>query len=96
MAWLLGWKIDMQSHAGFQFHGTLSDIVTSHPSFQHVATGREMFQTVSAGGVGFRKVRRLQDENGPAHSLVNLAVNGDRSRLVENDRGRFLVLPVTA
>src|SRR5437764_13675960 len=75
MARLPGWKIDMQSHAGFQFHGTLPHVVTGHPGFQHIIAGRKMFQPVSAGGISFFKVGRLEDENRAADSLVNLAVN---------------------
>ena len=86
----------MQSHAGFQFHGTLSDVVSSHPSFQHVVPGREMLQTISARCVCFLKIWRLQDEDGPAHSLVNFTMNGDCARFIENDRGRFFVFAITA
>ena len=77
MGWLLGWKIDMQSHAGFQFHGTLPDVVSSHPSFKHVVPGREILQTISARCICFLKIGRLQDEDGAAHSLVNFTMNGN-------------------
>ena len=86
----------MQGHAGFQFHGTLPDVVASHPSFQHVVPGGEVLQPISARCVCFLKMGRLQDENGAAHSFVNFTMNGDRPRLVEDDRGRFFVFAITA
>src|SRR5450432_881230 len=55
-----------------------------------------MLETISARCVCFLKIGRLQDEDSAAHSLVNLTVNGDFPRLVENDRGRFFVFAITA
>src|SRR5437867_3173271 len=94
--WLLGWKIDMKCHAGFQFHSALPDIVSRHPSFEQVAAGREMLQAISARCICFFEIGRLQDENGAAHSLVNFTMNGDCTRLVEDDRGRFFIFAITS
>src|SRR4051812_29671853 len=93
---LLGWKIDMQCHAGFQFHGTLPDVVASDPRLQDVASGGKMFQTVFSGGVGLLKIRGLQNENSPAHSFVNFAVNRDRAGFVEDYGGRLFLLAISA
>src|SRR5205814_7571600 len=54
--WLLGWKVDMQCHTGFQFHGTLPDIVSRDPSFEQVTPGREMLQAISARSVWLLKI----------------------------------------
>lgn len=86
----------MQSHAGFQFHGTLPDVVASHPSFQQVVPGGEMLQAVAARCICLLKMRCFQDENGSAHSFVNFTMNGDHAGLIENNRGRFFVFAIAA
>src|SRR6476620_8593417 len=55
-----------------------------------------MIEVVMPFAVCLLKIRRLQDENCPAHLLVDLAVGRDHSRLIEQNRSWLLVFPVAS
>ena len=83
MAQLLGGKIDAQTRAGFQFHGTLPDIVAGHPCFQDVIAHRQIFQTIAARRVGLLEKRSIEDENRTPHGVVNVTMDRHHPRLIE-------------
>ena len=54
-------------------------------------TGRQMVQLEPTGRVGLLEVRCFQNENRPAHSVMNLAMHGHKAGLVEhNGAGPFI------
>ncbi len=81
---------------GFNSTGRSRTSSPATQAFSTVLAGREVLETISARCVGFMKIRRLQDENRAAHSLVDFAMDGDRSRFIENDGGGLFVFPKTA
>ena len=94
MSRLLGGKIDAQTRAGFQFYGTLPDIVPGHPCFEDVIAHRQIFQTIASCGVGLLEERSVEDENGAPHRVVNVAMDRHHAWFIENYRDRFLAFSV--
>src|SRR3984893_14644632 len=86
----------MQTRAVFQLDLSLPHIVVADPGSEGVAPGRDMIDSIAATGVALLEVGRFQDQDRSAHPVVDLAMNGDYTGLIENNGGWFLFLAVTA
>src|SRR4051812_15668881 len=76
-------KIDMQRGSVLQLDCALQRRRAVHPRLQRVTAGGQSTEAVAAGRVALREMRRRQNEDEPAHVLVNLAMQRDEAGRVE-------------
>src|SRR3954468_3945689 len=89
-------EVDLGGHAILEFHRFFPNAFFVEPDLQFEGSGRKMFQTIMTRGIRFDEVRRVQNQNGAAHMLVNFAVELYDAGFIENEGGGFFIFTISA
>src|SRR4030095_11948960 len=73
-----------------------TDVAIGDPGFERVAAYWQMLESVTTLCVGLDEEWCVQNEDGAAHPIMNVAMHGHGSGFIEHDRARFFVFSITA